>query len=198
MQARFEEARRELEIALRLDPLSLIINEGVGYLELLARRYDEAIKCYEKTLELDRSFYKAYTAIGRALSLQGRYREAVEMFEKGRWLGGDVPSILAALAHSRSLAGDRAGAVALLEELRAISGKTYVPSTCFALVHVGLGEKEAALDWLEMGGERRELPLATMGVHPIYDELRSAPRFQALLARIGLPQRVRDRHGTAP
>lgn len=191
MQARFEEARREMDIALRLDPLSLIINEGVGYLALLGRRYDEAIECYEKALELDRNFYKAYTAIGRALSLQGKYREAAEMFEKGRSLGGDVPSILAALGHNRSLAGDRAGAVALLEELRAMSGQRYAPTTCFALIHVGLGEKERALDWLELGCERRELPLANIGVHPIYDELRSAPRFQALLARIGLPKRVR-------
>ncbi len=198
VQGRFEEARREMEVALRLDPISLIINENAGYLALLSRRYEEAIECYEKVLELDRNFYKAYTAIGRAFSLQGRFREATEMFEKGRSLGGEVPSILAALGQTRALAGDRAGAEALLEELRTMSGQRYVPTTCFALIHVGLGEKERALDWLELGCERRELPLANIGVHPIYDELRSAPRFQALLARIGLPQRVRGPQGTAP
>jgi serine/threonine-protein kinase len=61
-----------------------------------------------------------------------------------------------------------------------------VPSTTFALVHAGLGETDRALDYLERGCDRHELPLASLKVHPAYDALRAAPRFAAILRRLRL------------
>jgi serine/threonine-protein kinase len=54
------------------------------------------------------------------------------------------------------------------------------------VVHLGLGEKELALDWLEEGCERRESQMVGIKVHPVYDPLREEPRFQALLKRLRL------------
>ena len=186
MLGRMEEAAEEVEIAIALDPLSSIQYEARAYLRLLRRNYEDAIQGYREILEFDPGFYRAYTAMGRAYALMGRYVEALAMLEKGRSLGGDVPSILGAMGQVFGLSGDYASAGGVLARIEARAREVYIPSTCFALVHLGMGEKERALDWLEEGYSQRELPLAVIKVHPIYDDLREEPRFQAILRGLGL------------
>lgn len=186
---RLEEAWAELQTALQLDPLSAIINEGEGYLQMLSRRYDDAIAAFEKLLELDPHFYKAYTALGRVYSLKGCYEDAIAMLEKGREMAaGNVPSILGALGQTYALSGKEQEARRLLETLSDLTERGYVSSTCFALIHAGLGENARALEWLELACDRHELSIATIYIHPAYDTLRSEPRFKALLQRIGFEQ----------
>jgi len=184
---RLDEARHEIDIALQLDPLSSIIHEGRASLSTYERSYDEAIRAYRELVEFDPSFYKAYTGMGRAHALQGNYREALALLEKGRSLAGDVPNILGALGQVLAFAGDFERARQILAQLTAKSIEFYVPSTCFALIHLGLADVDRALDWLEKGCEQRELPMATLKIHPIYDPLRSEPRFQAILQRMRFP-----------
>jgi serine/threonine-protein kinase len=74
----------------------------------------------------------------------------------------------------------------LLLELERLAKVRYVPTACFAVIHVGLGETERALEWLEEGCGRRESQLTAIRVHPVYDPLRGEPRFQALLKRLRL------------
>jgi serine/threonine-protein kinase len=185
MLGRTEEARIEIEIARQLDPLSAIIMEGRAFLYLLSREYDAALNCYLELQDLDDLFYKVYSAIGRVYTQQGKYDQAIEMFEKGRKLGGDVPSLLGALGQACALAGRTDQARQLLAELSRLSEARYVPSTCFAITHLGLGELDKAMTWLELACERHELPVMTMKVHPVYDPLRNEPAFQSLLRRIG-------------
>jgi serine/threonine-protein kinase len=184
---RLDEAADEIEIARQLDPLSLIIQEGRAYLFTLARRYDKAIETYQALIDLDPSFFKFYTSMGRAYMLKGMYADAIAMLEQGRALAGEVPSILGALGQTYAGAGDRAAAQRLLDELKGMASNRHVPATCFALVHAGLGEYEAALDWLERGCAQHELPLPAINVHPAYDALRDRPRFTALLRRMRFP-----------
>ena len=186
MLGRLDEALPELETALELDPLSAITHELRGFIYLLKREYEEAIRRYREILEFDPSAYRAYAAIGRALSLQGKYAEALAMLEQARAIEDGVPSILAAMGQIFGLSGDRASARGVLARLEARARERHIPSTCFAIVHLGQGEKDRALDWLEHGCEQRELSLASIGVHPVYDELRGEPRFQALLKRLRL------------
>ena len=181
---RIAEAREEIEIALELDPLSSIIHEGRASFSTLERRYDEAIHGFRQILEFDPSFYKAYTGMGRAYAQAGNYSEALAMLEKGRLLAGDVPNILAALGQVFALSGDAQKARRLLAQLTTGAVDGYVPSTCFALIHLGLGERERALDWLDKGCDQRELTMAPLRVHPIYDPLREEPRFQSILRRM--------------
>lgn len=183
---RFDEARLQLEVAWQLDPLSLIGKETQGYILLLERRYPEAVSAYQALIEEEPEFYKGYSALGRALTEAGRYREAIDAYQHARRLAGDIPNILGALGQTYALAGEVRRARSLLAELHALAANRYVTATCFALIHLGLRDRTAALDWLERSAERRELPLAALGVHPAYDELRSEARFAALLARIGL------------
>ncbi|PWU00955.1 MAG: hypothetical protein C5B51_23990 [Terriglobia bacterium] len=182
----FEEAWKENEIAISLDPLSSVTYEGRAFLCILRGQYEEALRHARDIAEFDPTFYKAYTSMGRAYALMGRHADSLAMLEKGRSLAGDVPNILAAMGHVLALSGDRAGARGVLEQLQARSRESYIPSTCFAIVHLGLGEKEQALDWLEHGCGQREPPLAVLKVHPVYAELRSELRFQAILKRMRL------------
>src|SRR5205823_4768175 len=140
---------------------------------------------YREMLDFDPLFYQAYTSMGRAYTQQGKYDEAIHMFEKGRKLGGDVPSLLGALGQACALAGREREARRLLDELTQLSQRLYASCTAFAIIHLGLGEKEHALGLLKRGCDRHELPVTGLKIHPVYDPLRSEPAFQNLLRRIG-------------
>jgi TolB-like protein/Flp pilus assembly protein TadD len=187
LMGRFDEALREMETARRLDPLSPAVNESLAYVLLVARRYDEALEKQLELQELDPFYYKAYTGIGRTYIQQGLYPQAIEMLSKGRSLAGDVPFVLGALGQAYALDGREPEARAILATLEAMSQARYVPANTLALIHCGLGENARALDWLEEGYQRAELPLSALGVHPAYDALRGEPRFRALLKKIGVP-----------
>jgi len=104
----------------------------------------------------------------------------------GRSLAGDIPSILAALGQTYAITGRPAEAHRILEELSELATRRHVHSICSALVHIGLGETERALDLLEAACANRELAMAGLKVHPAYDAIRSEPRFRAILQRVGL------------
>jgi hypothetical protein len=115
----------------------------------------------------------------------GRYDEALVHLERARHHAGDVPTILGAIGQALALCGRAADARQVLLELDAMSRGRHVPSTCFALIHSGLGQADTALDYLERGVGQREIQVTALLVHPAYDALRPHPRFNALLERLG-------------
>jgi Flp pilus assembly protein TadD len=115
----------------------------------------------------------------------GRYAEAIAMLERGCSLAGDMPNLMGALGQAYALAGDQPRARAILAALHERAQTEYVPNTSIAIVHLGLGEKETALDYLERAVAQRDLPVSNFRSHPLYDCLRSEPRFQALLRQVG-------------
>jgi serine/threonine-protein kinase len=185
MRGEFAEARKHIHIATELDPLSNLIREQHAYLYTLERNYDAAIDHVNSMLVADPSFYKAWTSLGRALIQKGAYREGIEALRKGQQLAGDLPNILGALGQAYGLSGDIAGARNMLERLKELGARRPVRFTCFALVHLGLGEKEQALDFLERAAAAREANIACLYVHPLWDPLRSEPKFRALLKQAG-------------
>jgi serine/threonine-protein kinase len=185
MLGRFDEAIPHLQIACDLDPLSLVNREGKGYLLMLARRNEQAIVQYKSLLEFDPSFYKAYSGYGRVLLQCGRYDEAVQMFLQARTLASDVPNILGALGQAYALNGQQDRARATLAELENLAGTRYAPRVAFAMIHLGLGEYDNALNALESSADRHDLSLSALNVHPAYDPLRASARFRRLLERVG-------------
>jgi len=182
---RFAESRRHIHIARDLDPLSLIIHEGFAFIHTLERDYQGALESLRQTTRLDPGFYKGYSSMARVLSLMGRYDEAIEMFRSARKSLPGVPSVIAALGQTLGLAGQTKAARECLGELETMAQQTTVPSTCFAVLHLGLGELSRSLDWLETAADRREIGLNMIHMHPLYDPLRGESRFQALVARAG-------------
>ena len=182
---RFDEAQRELEMARRLDPLSQIIAEGCCAILMYRRDYAGALDTYRKLVEMDPTFYKGFSGMGRVLILMGRHEEALAAFTRALSLAGDVPNVIGAMAHAHAVAGQMEEALRSLARLQEIARTRTVHEVTLSVVYAGLGDIERSLDSLERACERREVGLAFVNVHPLYDVLRNHPRFHAVLRRIG-------------
>jgi TolB-like protein/Flp pilus assembly protein TadD len=184
---RFDEAIAEGKRAQELDPLSLIINADLGYDYIYARRYDQAIEQLRKTIEMDQSFYYAHRLLGQAYDLKGSFPEALAEYQKAGQLSDD-PLVLAMLGHAYAASGRRDEALKTLSQLAEIAGHRYVSAYSVAMVYAGLGEKDQALNWLEKGYQERATKMAFLKIDPFFDNLRSDPRFIALVRRVGVSQ----------
>jgi serine/threonine protein kinase/pimeloyl-ACP methyl ester carboxylesterase/tetratricopeptide (TPR) repeat protein len=185
-QARFDEGFGEMKLARELEPLSLIINRDVGRHYYFLRQYDLAIEQCLKTLEMDASFFLAHFYLIPAYEQKEMFEEAVRELQKAIKLSGGSASMTALLGHVYAVSGKRDQALKVLEELKEKSEREYVPSFYFALVYLGLDEKEQALAWLERAHSERSTHLVWLKVDPIFDNLRSDPRFTELLRRMGM------------
>jgi TolB-like protein/DNA-binding winged helix-turn-helix (wHTH) protein len=184
---RSEEGLTEAKRALDLDPVSPAILHYVVVQLYLARRFDEAIEQCRKTLELDPSFAPVHGTLGHAYAAKGMYREALAEYEKTSALSGGSPLSTAFVGYAHARLGQRSYAFRVLDQLRAAAKQRYVSALSFAIVYVGLGEKEQALLWLEKAYDERTNSLAYLKVQATWDPLRSDPRFADLVRRIGLP-----------
>src|SRR5258708_15828048 len=145
---RFDDSLVELRRAEELDPLSPIIGTNLGDTLVFARRYDEAIAQYKRTLVRNPNFGYAHRALGWAYGSNGRYPEAIaETRTAIEQRSGSSAKGYLGLWLARS--GKRDEAVQLLNELRQEATRGYVQSYTFALIYIGLGDKEEALNWLE-------------------------------------------------
>jgi eukaryotic-like serine/threonine-protein kinase len=185
---RYAEALAEIRQAQELDPLSLIISSIVGWVFYFDRRDDQAIAEFRKTLELDPNFWVAHWTLGRAYEQKAMFVEAIAEIQKAIDFSGGSPLSLAALGHTYAVWGRRAEAERVLNELKESSKQGYISPYGIAAIHAGLGEKDQAFIWLEKAYEERSGWLIWLRAEPISDPLRSDPRFQDLLRRIGLTQ----------
>ena len=181
---RFDEAIAQVKRAIELDPLSLVINTDLGGTYYRARRYDEAILQLRKTVDLDPGFYYAHWNLGSALAAKSQMSAAIAEYEKARSLNDD-PSMLGLLANAYAVSGNKAEALKLRDQLEAVSRQRYVSGYCFALVSLGLGDKEAALRWLEKSyQDHAGDALRYINVNPLLDSLRDDPRFRVLVQKV--------------
>ncbi len=172
--------------ARELDPFSLSISVQRGFLLENARRYDEAIEQLRNVIAMDPNHYQAYWMLGHAYAASGRFTEAVAAAEKTVALSDRVPGALGILGLVYGLAGRKDDATKVLNELLELNKKRYVTPAALVNVYVGLGDKDQAFFWLEKAYEERSNYIAYMNVFPILDPLRSDPRFDSLLQRVGL------------
>jgi TolB-like protein/Tfp pilus assembly protein PilF len=184
---RFDESLVELRRAEELDPLSMIIGTNLGDALVHARRYDEAIAQYKRVLVRDPNFAYVHRALGWVYGLKGLYPEAIAETRTAMGLreGSSAKGYLGLwLAKS----GKRDEALKLLNEIKQESARTYVQGYTFALIYIGLGDKEEALNHLEKHLSSRAETASTYATAPELDDLRSEPRFKAMLKRMNLPE----------
>jgi serine/threonine protein kinase/Tfp pilus assembly protein PilF len=175
---RIDEAIREIKIALELDPLSLAINRNFGYYLYLARRYDEAIEQLHKTLDMSPDFTGIFTMLGYAYLQKEMHEEAVEAFKRGDRAG---------LAYAFAASGNREEALSILKEIKERSLEQNVDPVIFAEIYVGLGEIDKAFEALERAYQQRSpIMVDYIYLDPLFDGIRSDPRFTTLLKKIGL------------
>jgi eukaryotic-like serine/threonine-protein kinase len=184
---RFDEALAEIRLAEQLDPLSPDIGTDVGAVLVFARRYDEAIAQLKRTLVRDPNFSRAHSYLGWAYGSKGMYREAIAAARKALELS-DSYFIKAYLAFWLGKSGNRDEALKILAELEKAASEGYVRPSAMAVVYIGLGDKEEALNQLEKEVSSRSFNAIYLAVLPDVDDLRSEPRFKAMLKRINLPE----------
>ena len=183
-RGRFDEGRGHLERARDLDPLSSSIQVSFGVLDYFERRYEEAIEGLRQLTVATPGFGMAHFVIGGCLDQLGRHAEAVGAFRKAVDLSGRSVETLAALGHSLALSGQAEEAGQLLGRLIERSRDSYVSPTRLAMVRLGLGEADEALDRLAEAAEIKASDLVWIGVSPVWDALRTEDRFRSLLATV--------------
>jgi eukaryotic-like serine/threonine-protein kinase len=181
------EAIAKMKNSQELDPLSLIINVAIGWAFYMARRYDEAIEQLLRTLELDPNYPVTYWILGLLYRITGRYESAITAGEKGVNLSGGSPLMHAALAHTYGMSGMAKEARQVLDDLTKLATHKYVAPHFLAGIHIGVGENDRAIEYLEKSYKEHSHWLIYLHIDPSMDALRSNPRFQDLLRRVGLP-----------
>jgi serine/threonine protein kinase/tetratricopeptide (TPR) repeat protein len=184
-EGKTEESIREGRRAVELDPVSAVASFLLAQCLYEARRYDEAVSQLRKTLDLEPRFWPAHLYLGKTLAEQGQFQEAVEELKKA---GDFAAEPYATIGYVYGRMGRAADARKVIADLKEQSTKGYVAPSNFAKIYIGLGDKDQAFGWLEKGYQQRDFWLAFLKGDPIFDSLRSDPRFLDLIRRIGLPQ----------
>jgi Flp pilus assembly protein TadD len=183
---RKNEGISELRKAESVDPLSLIISADIADALCIAHLYDESVRQSRRTLELDPNFAVAHYELGQALEQKHMHAEAIAEFQRAIELSGHTAAFDSNLAYVYAVSGRKEEATRILKDLEARQDQNASAAANIALIYVGLGEHDLAMDWLNKAYEARFNP--SILLRPIFDTLRSDARFQDLLRRIGLPQ----------
>ncbi|HMY77088.1 MAG TPA: tetratricopeptide repeat protein, partial [Blastocatellia bacterium] len=187
IEGRSAEALAALQRARELDPLStsIAVTAILPYYQAppAARRYDLAITEVRNILALDPKFLHGHLLLGGLLIQKGQYEEALAEFKQGLQLENDWTG-LSFLAHVYGKMGQTAEANKILNQLLAQSNQQHISALSPAIIYAGLGDKEQTLFWLEKACANREQNVRVANVDPLFDFLRSDPRFTDLLRRL--------------
>ncbi|HWY54931.1 MAG TPA: tetratricopeptide repeat protein [Terriglobales bacterium] len=185
---RNDEAITESRLAQKLDPLSPIINNVLALMLLTGGKYDSAIEQFKRTLELAPTFPELHFQMSRAYSEKGLHDEAITEAQKAASYSGRTPRYVAGVGCALAVAGKRADAHKIIDELAQSSKSGYVSPYYIARLHSALGEQDRAFEWLEKAYEVRDDQLPEVKAEPLFDGVRSDPRYADLLRRMNLPQ----------
>jgi tetratricopeptide (TPR) repeat protein len=190
---KFEQAKKEIEEAHQLDPLSPIISSNLGQYAYYEHRYDDALENYNKTLEMVPDFWVTHHYRGLAYTMKGMYQQAIAEFRgsiespgEGPLKEGSVendPEVAASLAFAYGKAGKRKEAEAILERFRTLSGQRYVSPLYFAIAYAGLNDHDQAITYLNRAFESRHPGLVLIRIDPLFDGLRTDDRFKQIVQR---------------
>jgi tetratricopeptide (TPR) repeat protein len=175
------EAVAEAKRAVELDPVAPVYGTLLAEQLYYARQFDEAMEQARSDIELDSSAGGRHFWLARGYASKGMYRDALAEFRKS-------PHSREFEAYVLARSGERDQARRILEELKKPSQPKEMSASSVAIVYVGLGDNENAFAWLTKAYEARDFALTTLKVDPIWDPLRSDPRFAELVRKVGLPQ----------
>jgi TolB-like protein/DNA-binding winged helix-turn-helix (wHTH) protein/Tfp pilus assembly protein PilF len=185
---RMDEAVAEVKRARQTDPLSAIINTDVAEILYFARRYDEALQQARAALEMDPNFAHAHRVLERIYDERQMFPEAIAEGQRAVALSADDVWMLSELANTYALAGNKTEMQNWLRRTAKASPGGVLPDTgSVAEFYVQAGETDRALKVLESQYRQRDGGLILLNADPRFDILKSNPRFQRLLERVGLP-----------
>ena len=185
-QGRFDRALEEMTRAYQLDTLSPVLNLALGYRFYYAHEYAQAIEQCQKVLAMDATFAPAHVYLGRAYEQKPAFPEAIAELRKALDISEGDTNELAALGQAYAVSHQEGEARKILDQLKERSQQTYVQPMWIAVIHLGLGEKDQAFDWMQKAYEDRSAWLVYLKVDPLFDPVRGDARFADLSRRVGL------------
>jgi eukaryotic-like serine/threonine-protein kinase len=183
---RSDEALAQVKQARDLDPFSLSIAAHPGWINYLARNAEATVREAKQALKLDPNFLPARRYLALGYDLQGKYNESVPEFQKALALSPGSTLIKAELGYAFAKSGKREDALRVLDELQRSPGQRRASPFHLALVHIGLGENERAIELLESAYNERAERLVWLRADPRFDPLRLDARFNEILRGMGL------------
>ena len=184
---RLEEALAESVTSQQLDPVSPYMLDGTARSLYMLRRYDEAIEQFKKTLALDSQHSNAHLGLGLTYMQKHMYPEALAELQLAHQQMRNSPAAAGDLAYAYAVSGNVSEAHRILNEFLEQAAHGLFPPIPIAEVYVGLGDKDRAFEWLTKAINAQDVNLY-LKADPIYDPLRSDPRFAQLLERARLPR----------
>lgn len=181
---RLDEAIRMAQRGFEVAPLSTLLLDDVANAYYLSRRYDDAINEYKKSLEIDANHYGGGVGLGTLYDATGKHDEAIKQFEKGIAIAGRTSNVLGFLGHAYAVSNRQAEAQKILSEMDEMAKTSYVSPYDRAIIYAGLGDKDKALEQLNRAYDDRAGWIIYLNVEPIFDPIRSDPRFAELAGRL--------------
>jgi adenylate cyclase len=174
--------------AIELDPLSVLYRHDLGWVLYFDRQFDRAIREFEKAAEMEPNFPQSHIGLGLTYAAVKKYDKSIAPMRKYVDLTGGGGYTIGSLGWAYAMAGRKGEALQLLVTLTDRTKSEHVDPVAFAFIYAGLGEKDDAFEWLNKAyKERNGFILAYLKADPvIWSNLRSDPRFDALLAKVGL------------
>jgi len=186
LEKRHDLALIELEEAERLDPLDLQVKTQIGYVHHFHHDLDRAIAQFEKVVALEPSFAFAHYALGDACTQRGQFDRAIAEFNTSVELGGRSVNHVGVLGYVYGRSGNRERAREHLRELTMRAADSHVSPMWFALVHLGLSDRDSVFASLNRAFEERDGSLILITAAVEFDPVREDPRFKTLLDKMGL------------
>lgn len=182
------EALAEAKKGQELDPVSQTTNAIMGRIFYYAGQHQEAIDRLRRAVELNPDSVAAHVLLGLAHERNSNFEDAIAAFQTAAALSKRTHSLtLGLLGQAYATMGDTRLAIRMLEEVDALSKHAYVSPITIALIHAGLRNNDEAFRWLDRAYEERSVWLVHLRDEPVFDMLRSDPRFADLVRRVGLP-----------
>lgn len=187
IRGRFTEAEAKLHRAVELDPLVPIFTHNLAWGHWWAHDWREAYETAKSGMAFAPEFFLFRQIAGLCILELGEPDQAVALLKEARDMAGNVSFANSYLAYVLGRTGNKAEVQTILDEWLEFAKWRYVPPTDLALMHLALGDRETALEWLEKGIEERDVWMSFLSVLPFWDPLRDDPRFLSILKRVGLP-----------
>lgn len=181
---RADEAIAMVKTAHRMDPLSSVLSASLGMILYLARRCEESLAYLRKALEVDQNHFLLHLRVGLVHTQTDSSQQAIDEMKQSVELSGRSTETLTGLAHAYAASGMRRKMQAILGELRDQTVHRYVSPYNVARVFAAAGERESAFGWLATAYDERNPDLIELGAEPVFDGLRTDPRFTDLLHRV--------------
>ena len=183
---RAEEFVASLHRAIALSPLSAPLSAFLCYSLCFTRRFEDAIIAGRKAVLGEPESFLAHVCLGNALLFAAQYDDALMHLDMARSLSHDSKHSIGFWAYGCALAGLRAESEQGLSKLMSLPRHEYVPSYFVGLIHLGLGNTEVAIDWLNRACDERTHWVIFLNSDPTFDSVREIPRFKELLVKTGL------------